>query len=151
LPFSHEFIILQTAMAILLCGFLIEPGTLLMPTFPFRTDLKPATYQLLQTSPAQPAYLFLLMLARISVDGRQRHHRFNPNICIWKIRCTLLLIRQNDVSGARQTIKISFVINEFNEHNSTPLLFGYTVFIPQRFVCQGQCEQLRFGEVMAKF
>ena len=62
------------------------------------------------------AYLFLLMLAGVSVDRRQCHHRFYPNISIGENPVNPPgQFAQNDIFCTGQTIKIPFAINEFYE------------------------------------
>lgn len=54
-----------------------------------------------------PAYLFFLMLVGVSVDRRQRHHRFNPDISIGENPVNpLTQFAQNDVFCTGKTIKI---------------------------------------------
>lgn len=70
----------------------------------------------------EAGYLFFLMLAGVSVDRRQCHHRLNPNLSIGEDPVnSLSQFAQNDIFCTGQTIKIPFVINEFHEHALTPL------------------------------
>ncbi|ACB18349.1 hypothetical protein EcSMS35_1883 [Escherichia coli SMS-3-5] len=70
------------------------------------------------------------MLVGVSVDRRQCHHRFNPDISAGENPVNPLgQLAQNDIFCTGQSIKIPFAINEFHEHCSLPLYWVYIQYL----------------------